>query len=238
MERKTLELIHGAEDSWWYQGRTAVITSILRRLHVRGEEGILDFGAGYGAMREPLSAFGPDVYAFEPDGPASVESRKRGYTKVFETADEALSRRYGLVGLFDVVEHIEDDRAFLSRLRSSVDEGGHVAITVPAYQWLWSVHDVNNHHFRRYTKRRLVTLLQDVGYEIDYAGYWNAVLLLPAAILRVLGMTGESALSGRGFIDALFLAIIRAEALFARFIPLPFGVSVIVVAHPRTTTGR
>src|SRR3989344_6405429 len=116
MERKTLELIHNAEDSWWYRGRTAVIVAVLRMLRLRGDGGILDFGAGYGAMREALSAFGDEIYAFEPDAPASAEARKRGYTQVFDTADDALSRQYGLVGLFDVVEHIEDDRGFLVRL--------------------------------------------------------------------------------------------------------------------------
>lgn len=238
MERKTLDLIHGAEDSWWYEGRTAVITSVLRKLRVRGEKGILDFGAGFGAMREPLSKYGADIYAFEPDGPASLECTRRGYTDVFKTADEALSRRYDLIGLFDVLEHIEDDRAFIARLRSSLDGSGRVIITVPAYQWLWSIHDVNNHHFRRYTRRRLVALLRDAGYEIDYAGYWNTALLVPAAVLRILGMTGESALSQHSFIDAVILAVIRVEAFCARFVPLPFGLSVIVVAHPRDAIER
>ncbi len=229
MERKTLELLHGAEESWWYRGRSRVIETLLRRAGIHARSA-LDFGAGFGALRGLLAQFAVSVYAFEPDAAASAVARGRGYAQVFASADDALAENYELVCLFDVLEHIEDDRAFLRRLYQAILPGGHIIITVPAYQWLWSVHDVNNHHFRRYTRRSLVSALESCGYDITYASYWNMTLLLPAALVRVLGLTGESTISGTSVLDPVFLAIVRVESFLMRYVSLPFGTSVIVVA--------
>ena len=57
--------------------------------------------------------------------------------------------------MFDVLEHIEDDCATLSNLKRKLSDNGHIFITVPAYNWLWSEHDEINHHKRRYSKYSL-----------------------------------------------------------------------------------
>ena len=83
--------------------------------------------------------------------------------------------------MLDVLEHLEDDGAALDRLRSSMNPGGHVVITVPALQALWSEHDEANHHFRRYPRRLLRGRLTEHGFEIVRLGYhfgWTVVAML------------------------------------------------------------
>ena len=62
-------------------------------------------------------------------------------------------RHYDLIGAFDVIEHIEDDAAALASIAAKLKPGGKFVMTVPAHQWMWSAHDVVNHHKRRYSKR-------------------------------------------------------------------------------------
>lgn len=234
MKTHKLELLHDAERSWWYRGRRLVVEALLRRKGVRGNSA-LDFGAGFGAMCESLSSFCRQVYAFEPDPMALRSAHTHRYERIFPSDTEALGRTYDLVALFDVLEHIEDDGGFLRTLHTSLTDNGRLILTVPAYQFLWSEHDVGNQHFRRYTKHALVRLLKESGYEVEYASYWNMFLFLPAACMRLMGKAGGEALRLPAWINAILLLVIRVEALMMRIFPLPFGLSVVVLAKRCTT---
>ena len=63
--------------------------------------------------------------------------------------------RFDFAVCLDVIEHIDDDLRALRELHRVVRPGGTLLVTVPAYQWLWSEHDVINHHKRRYTRKTL-----------------------------------------------------------------------------------
>ena len=147
----------------------------------------------------------------------------------------AFAQKWDLVGLFDVVEHIEDDKSFLLRLREILNDRGWLAITVPAFPFLWSTHDVNLHHYRRYTKTTLKKVLEETQYDIEYASYWNMSLFLPAAAMRLMGRSGASGLSLPGTLDTLFFGLIKAETQFQSIVPLPFGTGIVVIARKRAT---
>jgi 2-polyprenyl-3-methyl-5-hydroxy-6-metoxy-1,4-benzoquinol methylase len=232
MKQEAFDLLHAAEQSWWYKGRSLAIRATLKRARfVTPIESILDFGAGFGGMYAELARLSSQIDAFEPDATARAVATSQGYRSIFTTASEALSHHYNLIGIFDVVEHIEDDRAFLISLRGALAPDGVLAITVPAFQFLWSEHDVEHQHFRRYNKRSLSKLLLGAGYEILAISYWNTLLFFPAALVRLLGRSGSSALMLGGFVNSLLLFVVIIESKILRFISLPFGVSLIVVAR-------
>ena len=87
-----------------------------------------------------------------------------------------LSETYSAVFALDVVEHVERDGDALATLASMLCPGGKLVLTVPAYQWLWSGHDVANHHFRRYDKSRITTLIRKTGLDIEFSSYFNTLL--------------------------------------------------------------
>jgi len=226
-----LNLLYEAERSWWYRGRAAVVSSVLGRFEKGARVGsTLDFGAGFGGMLDTLKQFSREVKAFEPDTLTHKALFERGYTKIFNTPDEALAESYDLIALFDVLEHIEDDQVFLIRVQQALASDGRLLITVPAYQWLWSEHDTANHHFKRYTKSSLVQTLATAGYQIEYAGYWNMFAFIPAALTRLIGLSGGDALLLPKPLNAILLFFVRVEAFCVRFVSLPFGLSVIVYA--------
>ena len=80
-----------------------------------------------------------------------------------------------------MIEHVEDEQGALREMLRVVRPGGSLVITVPAYQWLWSNHDVINHHFRRYTSRTLSRATTKAGWKTVRLSYFNAALL-PVAI--------------------------------------------------------
>lgn len=232
MDQHAFELLHTIEASWWYRGRAAVIRGVLARVHHPGAMQILDFGAGYGGMYEELALQGT-VSAFEPDKKAQEVVKTKHYQEVYDTEAAALSKRYDLIGLFDVIEHIEDDRAFLLRAKTALEKEGRLIITVPAMPFLWSNHDVANRHFRRYTRATLRRVLENAGYRIEYLSFWNTLLFVPAALLRLLGQSGESATALPRALDVLIYSLIRIEVWLMRVFPLPFGLSLVALARKR-----
>jgi SAM-dependent methyltransferase len=78
-------------------------------------------------------------------------------------SDVPFDGKYDLICMFDVLEDVEDDAGALTRLASMLEPGGHLVISVPAYAWLWSDHDVVLHHFRRYSRSRLRSDLTTAG---------------------------------------------------------------------------
>jgi hypothetical protein len=133
----------------------------------------------------------------------------------------------------DVIEHIEDDAGALAELRRVARQGARLVVTVPAYSWLWSEHDVSMHHQRRYTLGQLQERARAAGWEPTASSYYFSCILPAAAAVRLI----RRALPGRSRRSDLELSppvvgralelVMRAEAaLIARGVRLPAGVSV------------
>jgi len=235
MRKKAFQLLHDMEDSWWYQGRRVVVSKILSKFLLNKEQiSILDFGAGYGGMFGLLNKYG-NVDAFELDTEAGDLCSKRGYKNVFNSRNIALSEknRFDLISLFDVVEHIENDKDLIGSLYKFLSKDGQVVITVPAYQWLWSNHDTEHNHYRRYTKRSITSLLKGAGFEIEYSSYWNTLLFLPAALVRIFGLSGKGSLKMPKFFNSVLYFIVLTESMLMPFLSYNFGLGIIVIVKKK-----
>jgi hypothetical protein len=89
------------------------------------------------------------------------------------------------VGLFDVLEHIDDDVLFLKSIKVLISKGGYLYLTVPSYDLLWSDEDILAGHFRRYSLKNISRKVESAGYHIEFSSYFFC--LLPVAIF--LGRT-------------------------------------------------
>jgi SAM-dependent methyltransferase len=129
---------------------------------------------------------------------------------------------FDLAVSLDVVEHLEDDVAALRELRRVVAPGGRLLVTVPAYQWLWSRHDVLNHHHRRYSKTTLVSAAEQAGWHCERTTHFNS-LLLPLAV----GMRALEFFSRNGNGSSLDLWVPPEPLNWALQQPLNFEASLI-----------
>lgn len=133
--------------------------------------------------------------------------------------------------LTDVLEHIEDDAAFLSEIVLTADSGSSFIITVPALMSLWSGHDVYLKHYRRYRKTELHELALKAGLNVHSSRYTYSTLF-PIAYLQRKYFSGDSDTSQmkeNGFLVSLILRLLLIPDRWISF--LPFGVSLYLEAY-------
>ena len=182
------ELCAEIEDSsFWFRHRNNVISSVIKNFPPEGA--VFDIGGGNGYVVKNLIENGFDCVLIEPGIYGADRAVKRGVTQVICATIESIDlkkKSIPNIGLFDVIEHIEDDITFLTNLSSLLVSGGRVYATVPAYNFLWSDEDVYAGHFRRYTLNSISELFNKAGLQIEYVTYFFRFLPIPIFLLRTL----------------------------------------------------
>lgn len=235
------------ETSYWFQHRNLMIVLAMAEAEVR-TEWLLDVGGGNGAVALFLQKAGFNVALLEPGEVGARNALARGVKTVVNSTIEDAGFAAGsvpVVGLFDVLEHFEDDVGLLKLIEKSLRDDGAVVIAVPAYSFLWSKADDDAGHFRRYTEGELKDALALAGLRIAYSTYFFAPLVLPIFFLRSLrskfggsvkaSQSVQADHGGGGGVAVVALRfLLRVESLFARFLgAVPFGASLLVVARKR-----
>ncbi|MFP3610377.1 methyltransferase domain-containing protein [Paraburkholderia sp. SIMBA_050] len=234
-----LQMAETESEHWWFRGRRDVLRSVLRRLALRSRARVLEVGSGTGGNLDMLAGFG-SVSGMEMDETArrltAQSTGARFDIRAGRCPDDLPfhGERFDLICFFDCLEHIADDVASLERMRDVLAVGGKVVVTVPAYQWLWSAHDVHLHHHRRYSRATLAACAGKAGYRIERVTYFNTLLLPLAIAVRFvdrLFRRGES--SGDAVpssaLNALLYRIFSAERHWVSRGALPCGVSLLAV---------
>jgi SAM-dependent methyltransferase len=186
-ERLMSAMLELDDRHWWYRGRRRIIRTELDRLPLPAGARVLDAGCGSGRTLEELAPYG-EVHGIELDPGAAEFARSRGRGEVQIGRLEELPWEDGsfdLITCLDVIEHTPDDRVTLRELRRVSRPGGFLLATVPAYQGLWSTHDVANHHYRRYSRSRLRAAASDAGWRVVRLTSFNGLLLALAAAVRL-----------------------------------------------------
>jgi SAM-dependent methyltransferase len=258
--REVMYTLHDELEAthWWFVARRKIVLGMLapwlapRRPSVRrdgrraggrprGRPRILDIGCGAGGTLQALSPHG-EVRGLDP----SPEIVERARAKAgCEVRVGSLPRdvsyppgSFDVVTLLDVLEHIEEDEASLAAVRDLLAPGGVLALTVPAFRFLWSGHDVVNEHRRRYTRAELRRKLEGAGLVVRKLSYYNAFLFPPIAAVRLLRGARDGVRDARphlgvvpGPLNALLTRVFAAERHVLRVGAFPFGVSLLAVAE-------
>ncbi|CAN5589845.1 class I SAM-dependent methyltransferase [soil metagenome] len=231
-------MIDADDRHWWYRGRRRIVVGAIERLALRPGARILDAGCGSGRMLDELARWGHvSGLDAEPRGVAAARSRGHGDVRLGSVEELPWSDGlFDLVTCLDVIEHTSDDQRTLAELRRVTRPGGHLLVTVPAYPWLWSAHDVANHHHRRYTRDSLRAASGAAGWHALLETSFNAILLVPVTLVRWAERLrrGERTRSDLQLtpapLGALLEFALRIEAaLLRRGVRLPAGVSILAV---------
>ena len=243
MENKIFQNMLKLESShWWFVARRKIIQRAINNLDLPRNIRILDAGCGNGDNLSLLSTFG-DLVAFEKNEYAlkTAKSKKIGEIYKAELPDKlpnTIKTNFDLIVLLDVLEHIDDDSKSLTTVRKLMNNKGIILITVPAFQWLWSEHDVIHHHKRRYSKSELREKLDSSGFRIKYISYFNT-LLFPFALVERIGQkifspsNPEILELPNNKINFLLEKIFSLETIFMNKISLPFGLSLVAIAEKK-----
>lgn len=217
-------------EYWWYRARSELLRAVLAE-HVSDGGRFLDVG----------SADGPSVSWLTGTEHATVDLDPRGLTPGGAVCASALALPFAtgsfdLVSAFDVVEHCEPDSMVLGEFARVLAPGGRLLLSVPAYQWAWSDHDVRAGHYRRYTRSRLVSAVEQSGYVVRRASYGFAGVFPFFAAERIsrrvrrLGVNNDHLPRVNPALERLLLGLSAAEAAVLARRDLPFGSSVFLAA--------
>jgi SAM-dependent methyltransferase len=232
---------------FWFRIRNQIIRSVVDRLltQVRPGYHVLEIGCGTGNVLRVLDAVCTDgdvigVELFE-EGAARTRQRVNCPVVVGEIESLTFDHTFEIIGMFDVLEHIDDDVATLERVAELLAPDGRVLVTVPADPKLWSAFDVACHHHRRYTKRTLAQSFLAANLELEYMTPFMAALYPLARVAR--RRPGTAALDAKSVFDAEFKVNSLVNAIAYRLLlpdlwslgrgrTLPFGTSLLAVAKP------
>lgn len=241
MDRAVFDRMAAQEEvHWWFAARREILSTVIDRL-VDPAPGarVLEAGCGTGGNLGMLEAFG-QVRAFELDADARATAEAKSGLAVQEGAlPDAVPfevETFDLIGLFDVLEHVEDDEGSLATLRSRLASDGRLVMSVPAFPWLWSQHDERHHHFRRYTKSHLASVAAAAGLRVEHAFYFNMFLFPIAVIGRaakalIRSDRADDTLPSRP-VNATLRAVFGAERHLVGRVAMPVGLSLCaVLAH-------
>lgn len=176
----------------WEQARLKVIQQILypQFAKLKGSKSIvLDIGSGDGFVVQSLAACHPEIQfigvdsAFDaslpekfnlPDSPPNCNI----YSSIDRLSAPADS--VGMVLFLDVIEHVKDDVRFLSTILKHrlIQKDAWILLSVPAFQSLFSSHDVILHHYRRYDEENLLQVARSADIQVHRSGYFFFSLLL------------------------------------------------------------
>jgi len=234
-------------NHWWFKARLQILESTFKK-HIGDKRKlkILNVGVATGATTEMLQKFG-DVTSLEYDKECcaflkektGIDAVNASLTDLPFTSDE-----FDVVCAYDVIEHIEADELAIKEIYRVLKSKGQYVITVPAYQFLWSNHDVVNHHYRRYTKAALVNKVSSATFTAEYTTYFNTLLFPPIALVRFLlnllpkGKTNKTSgsdnevLSSSGLLNKILYQIFKSEdKILSKKVSLPFGVSILSIGR-------
>ena len=174
------------EKSYWFAHRNHVIAAAVRNFPPAGP--IFDVGGGNGFVSLGLQKDGQACVVIEPGVSGAANARARGLP-VVQAAFEQLSLPdscMAAAGMFDVLEHIEDDHAALAGVHRVLAPEGRLYLAVPAHGALWSNEDRIAGHFRRYSLGKLRRKLDQAGFTVEYDTYFFSALIAPIFLLRTL----------------------------------------------------
>lgn len=222
---------------WWHAGRLAIIDSWLKKwVKPKEKSKILNVGCGTGGTLAVLEKYGA-VTNVDVSTEAIKFMKKAGY-KVDKVTGIKLPYKdnsFDTIVAFDVLEHIEaHDEAFKEWFRVLKKDGA-ILFTVPAYQWLWSDHDKSLHHYRRYTKKLIKSIMPPKAriQRISYYIVFSLPLIVGFRFLnKLIGRKTDSESSYVNVprvINNLFTGFLKLEANMHRITTFPTGTSLITV---------
>lgn len=228
---------------WWFVGRRHILHNELERLSLPPRVRILEIGSGTGANLSLLREFG-QVVGLEMNSDALSHSRRAHSGAIdlhqgrWPCAAGDLGRRFELVCLFDVLEHIQGEAEAVAALKTVLKPGGFVVLTVPAYPWLWGPHDLMLQHERRYTRSRLARVLQDGGLQVQRISYFNTLLFPLACASRLMDRWSRKHKCPGQIpppnVNRLLTKVFASERHLLGRTSLPFGLSLLAVARAST----
>ncbi len=228
---------------WWWEGRRELLKLFLTKTRPKK---ILDIGCGTGETLTFLKTIFPnaDLFGIDYSSKAVKFSKDRGHKNIFKAGANKLpfkKNTFDVILFLDVLEHIDDDFGAIKEAKRVLKSGGKIIITGPSLNFIWSDHDTNQGHKRRYSRKDLKKLCFDSDLNLKFLASFNFFLSFPIIIIRLLSrikplrsfanysnsLNYDIAYSNP--MNSLLKYIFVKEVCTLKYIRYPFGISVSAV---------
>lgn len=236
MQPSEIDKMHRLEEShWWFQGKKLLVERFISSAGIRGGK-FLDIGCGTGMFLKVLASYG-SVFGVDISAQALAYCREKVAADLTLATGDQLpfpDDSFSFVSLLDIIEHADDDLSVLKEAYRVCMPGGVVLVTVPAFRFLWSSHDVAHHHKRRYRLPELRRIAVESGFTVERITYTNFFIFLPVLFKRTLFPTrvngAESDLvETPALLNRMLLSLYRFEAFYLGKANFPWGVSLLML---------
>lgn len=237
-----LELTRRAEAThFWFRGFREFVIPVIREVSAgRHDLRIVDCGCGTGNNLKMLGAFGGAV-GFDLDEGGVRMTHASGGRVVRANAAQIpfASGVFDLATSFDVMQCLEPDAAVVQEMARVVRPGGAVVVTMAALEILRGDHSVSWQEVRRYTPAMAKALFEQAGLRVERVSFLFGTLfplmltvrLVQRALRPFRGHRHDTDIAvPPAPVNAVLTAIVTAEARAARYVPFPFGSSLLVIA--------
>lgn len=227
---------------FWFISRNYLINWAIKQ-YFDSPKNMLELGCGTGYVLSGIIQAFPSLQVYGSDistAGLTYAAKRISNTKLlqFDAKFIPFENEFDIVGVFDVLEHIDDDTIVMSKIYKAVATGGGVLITVPQHQFLWSSSDESAKHFRRYSCKQLQELVVSAGFELVRVTSFVSVLFPLMMLSRYFNRgqpvdndnLGEMEINR--FINFIFEKMLAFERLFIKLgVNFPFGGSLLMVAR-------
>jgi len=250
--KEVFKILFKAESTnFWFVSRNKIIQRLFKKHLGKQPSKVLEIGCGTGyvlkGLEETFSNYelvGSEIHL---EGIKFAKERLPNIDFIqLDATNMPFEDLYDAVGAFDVLEHIDEDELVMKQVHKSLKEGGLFFISVPQYQWMWSINDDIAYHKRRYSRKELKEKLSNSGFEVIYMSSFVFTLFPFMYFSRffkpknVTEITNEiiikemNELQLNPILNAVFSFFMKIDVFLINLqISLPFGGSLISVAIKR-----
>lgn len=219
---------------WWFVSKRNFIKSLLQLIKLPLKSSLLDIGCGTGINLRFLSQFG-QAQGIDTSSLAIKLCQKR-HLRVQQAQAAKLPFKpesFDLVTFFDVLYHqdVKSDIKALKQAYHILKPHSHILITDCAHQWLFSSHDKTMHARQRYSKKELEAKVIQAGFKITKSSYIFSFTFPFFVFNRLIKKSGSDVEPIPNFINQLLISALKLEASLLKYINLPFGSSIIILAQ-------
>jgi|MDTG01.1.fsa_nt_gb SAM-dependent methyltransferase len=221
-------LLKNYQKHWWIQSRVKIFRNLIKQMNLKNPK-ILDYGSGVGNNLNFLIKLGK-VSCYEPH-----EKTKKFIKKKFKkvTVLNDVTKKYDLILITDVIEHVKNDKALINKLTKNLNKGGYLFCTAPAFSFLFSKIDIRFKHYRRYKKDTAIKILNKNLKLIKFS-YFNFFLFIPICfsilIIKIFNFKNiKVEKNPNNFVNLILYKIFSSESFFLNRINFPFGISTLMI---------
>jgi len=198
---------------WWFVGRRELLLHIINQIKYNK---VIEIGCGSAEMSNYLTNYtGIDI------SPKTCKGIL-GDAHKLPIKDCSVD----LILLLDILEHT-DDKVVMKEIHRIIKPNGHVIITVPAFNFLWSQHDIDNCHKRRYERGSLPFN----NFTIKWFTYWNGIMF---PLMFLMKKKKNQLTTLPNYINYILTKTLRTENwLIKHNIKIPIGVSLIYLLESK-----